>query len=617
MKKIKLFSSNSDPDQRSGFICIPKIHSLQLKPMCKGWQIPDELLLDQQHDRGILIGLPDQDKGEFVGIPEEMEGNLLVIGGNGSGKSCGVAKPTLESWNGPIVATDLKGELSAHYQRLYRRGCVSRRCIVVDPMNPAGPSYDPYWLLTNDEADNLVQNAFGLAAILCPESHDDKDRFWSQSEQAVVTAAIVWSVRRGLSFSEMAAYMLSKSLKEFCRELLTAQDGAIQSILGGMDSIREETLGCIERGIRNRLMISAADPRISHFLRGRGETGNWFHWDDLENFNIFLCIPPDKLEVWGWVVNLMCSQLIRHLEQRPEQHSPQGKHIPQTLLLLDEFPRFGKLEPISNALATLRSKGVTFCLVAQSVAQLDLIYGKLAREIISDNCRFKLILQAGDPETQTYFSQLIGSELHLQNNLSINLNASGKQVEGLNMGISENRDFRIHPHQLAALEKPVFLTPMGNCQVNKFPPDNFVRQRKPNKIPPDDCGIWSRHEPWVKEDVLLSLHQRTENARGKLLTGPEQQHAKHEGPSEQSGRKKQRCIMAVGAAVLQYFPDLYRVDPGCNKAEAQENLRIVNHFLDALFEPENAAILRQLQDKANRAYIRQTVTTNPAELPDA
>ena len=103
----------------------------------------------------------------------------------------------------------------------------------------------------------------------------------------------------------------------------------------------------------------------------------------------------------------------------------------------------------------------------------------------------------------------------------------------------------------------------------------------------------------------------------ELLTGPEQQHAKHEGPSEQSGRKKQRCIMAVGAAVLQYFPDLYRVDPGCNKAEAQENLRIVNHFLDALFEPENAAILRQLQDKANRAYIRQTVTTNLAGLPDA
>ena len=72
--------------------------------------------------------------------------------------------------------------------------------------------------------------------------------------------------------------------------------------------------------------------------------------------------------------------------------SPQGRKTNPILVLLDEFPLLGKMDVITNALTTLRSKKVTFCLMLQSIAQLDAVYGQDTRKIIVDNCQYKAIL---------------------------------------------------------------------------------------------------------------------------------------------------------------------------------------------------------------------------------
>lgn len=54
------------------------------------------------------------------------------------------------------------------------------------------------------------------------------------------------------------------------------------------------------------------------------------------------------------------------------------------LFLIDEFPRLGKIEAISNGLATLRSKKIHIALIVQSKSQLN------ARR--KKNCKTKLII---------------------------------------------------------------------------------------------------------------------------------------------------------------------------------------------------------------------------------
>lgn len=49
-------------------------------------------------------------------------------------------------------------------------------------------------------------------------------------------------------------------------------------------------------------------------------------------------------------------------------------------------------------------------LIIQSLAQLDSIYGKDTRKIITNNCNYKVVLKATEVETQEYFSKLVGTE---------------------------------------------------------------------------------------------------------------------------------------------------------------------------------------------------------------
>lgn len=607
-KKTQLISSNSNPKKRCGSIRLPKACPIRFRAASKEWKVPDEFRLGQKH--GIRVGFSGNAVKGSAGIPQGTDGNLLVIGGNGSGKSLGVAKPTLESWSGPLFATDIKGELSAHYAELLLRGKVSRPFLIVDPTDPAGPSYDPFWLLETDGPDALVRNAFDLAAILCPASRDGHDRFWTMSEQAVLAAAIIWGFDRGLSFSETTAFVLSKPLGELGDELQRSGDERVRAILGEVGQHKGEMLADIERGVRNNLMSGVADPCLAHFLRGRRETRDAFGWGDLDRCNVFLRLPPEKIETWGWVVRLLCAQLLRHLERRPEKHSEQGSAVPQTLLLLDEFPRFGPVEPLANALATLRSKRVNICLLIQSIAQLDHIYGQPVREIILDNTQFKLILQAGDPETQEALSRMIGTGLRLQNSLGVSMDAKATRTESMNWGTAETQDFRIPPHQLATLKKPVFLTPLGICKVKKFLPNDVKLSTDSGSTGTSTNGLVDRQKPGIRQEGRLTLSQRIENARVKLAKFEEQTLADWVETVDQQAKAAQRRKMAVGSVVLSYFPALQSVNPGRNQEEAVAQMAIVSDFLEELSKPENAAILRKLQDEACQAYMSRKSAKN-------
>ena len=95
--------------------------------------------------------------------------------------------------------------------------------------------------------------------------------------------------------------------------------------------------------------------------------------------------------------------VLTHFEQRNETNAQ------PILFLLDEFPRLGKISAMLDGLATLRSKKISICLIIQSLAQLDTIYGQNERKVILDTCAYKAILGVTDADTQEYFSRLCGN----------------------------------------------------------------------------------------------------------------------------------------------------------------------------------------------------------------
>lgn len=141
-------------------------------------KIPKALRLNMCKDSGLYIGIEKASKeNRYVGMSQGTEGNIIVVGGNGSGKSAGIAIPTLRTWKEAICATDVKGELSKCYEELFQKGTVTRPYIIFDPTQIGGPSYDPFWWLLQDSSDNLVSNIWEIALAIIPVLPSDNQPF--------------------------------------------------------------------------------------------------------------------------------------------------------------------------------------------------------------------------------------------------------------------------------------------------------------------------------------------------------------------------------------------------------------------------------------------------------
>lgn len=406
--------------------------------------------------------------------PLNDEGNALIIGGSGSAKSSGIVIPTItKTWNKPFIAVDIKGELRREYVKSEHAECFK----VFSLTEEQGNTYDPYRFLHQDQDDNLVSNVKEIAQSLIPLPISIYDPFWIQAAQSFLTAAILYYYHLEKSFIEtmmaVIATPISKIIQIICSsdyniakifvnnltaDIVDDADDTVNNVLS--DS---KMLTGIGQEITNRLSIFA-DQRVIKALEPNDDS---ISWDDTKACNTFISVPEDRLEQYNPVLTMILTQLIRALERRPEKHSVEGTKIPPLLLMLDEFPRLGKIDAIASAVSTLRSKGVTTVIVCQSLAQLDAIYGENIRRIILDNCQYKAIMGAGDDETQESLSKLIGTKLVPSNSIGISYNSYG-QISGYNYQFSKVRQPAIFPYELSSQrDREILITPEGYCLIDK------------------------------------------------------------------------------------------------------------------------------------------------------
>lgn len=137
-------------------------------------------------------------KGEYITKPEEADGHILVVGGAGSGKSSGIAIPTLKSWKGRAFVIDIKGEL--YEKTIHNRGQDKIR--VFNPTDRHACNYDPYYILRH--SDDISADARELALSICPLPPDTKEPFWIKSAQDMLTGFILYFCQQGDDFSVSA-----------------------------------------------------------------------------------------------------------------------------------------------------------------------------------------------------------------------------------------------------------------------------------------------------------------------------------------------------------------------------------------------------------------------------
>ena len=450
----------------------PAIHDLSTidKPSIRaGKNIPEEMILEIEKS-GVYLGLDKEyGKGYYVGKSSKDDGNILIAGINGSGKSYICAKSIIETWREPFVVLDCKGELYTHYLSLQSEGRVQRKPLLFDPLID-NTHYNPFAILQNDDI-HFEENVCEIAYSLIPQMPKNPNDYWSDMARDLLAATIIYGFSIKLDFIETMAIAVKFSGFELCNKINQSNIELAKDHIRDMAGLKEEQLAAIGTDMKRYIRIFATDPCIQTALSS-SENKRTFTWEDFstiaETPNIFLRLSQDRLEQWGSMTRLMITQLIRTLERRPDKQSFQRQNTKPVLLLLDEFPLLGKMDAITNALTTLRSKKVTFCLMIQSIAQLDAIYGQDIRKIIVDNCQYKVLFNITEPDSQEYFSRLIGSVPIARRGLSQSYNPYTDLIT-YGQQIQEFREPWILPHEFATNKDIWIHSPYGFLSALKLP----------------------------------------------------------------------------------------------------------------------------------------------------
>jgi type IV secretion system protein VirD4 len=412
-----------------------------------GYKPPKPML--SKRAEGFVFG---QKFRSYLVKPEDRDGHILVVGGAGSGKSRYVAIPSIQAWRRRVFAIDIKGELAA------KAGDYRPSLKIFNPLKPDACGYDPFFLLSR--GGNLAEDMREVVFAIVPKPAEIKDPFWVDGARNLLTGALLHYHHLGYSFIDVMNTVQHTPVLELLAGIRESGMETARLFVNQFAGMDVKTISGVFAELSNHIMVFATDQAVRASLsKPRSQTVTPF---DLEKgFDIFLQIPEDKLDQWKPLVSMMVNQFLKHFERRPDSEAE------PVLFLLDEFPRLGKMEVI-NGLATLRSKKITICLIVQSLAQLEAIYGRDQRKIIVDNCAYKAILSATDAETQEYFSRLVGT--YERARVSSSRSFEGEDTEDVK-GSSRTEAAEtvriIKPERFATLTDIVLLTPYGFCRAQK------------------------------------------------------------------------------------------------------------------------------------------------------
>jgi type IV secretion system protein VirD4 len=126
--------------------------------------------------------------------------------------------------------------------------------------------------------------------------------------------------------------------------------------------------------------------------------------------SLYLVVRAEDKDRIKPLMRLIINQLVRVL-LRPEityaGGRPQPPHRHRMLLMLDEFPSYGKLEVFQEALAYIAGHGIKAYLIMQDIAQL---WGAYSRdESIISNCHVRVAYAPNKIETADWLSRMTGT----------------------------------------------------------------------------------------------------------------------------------------------------------------------------------------------------------------
>lgn len=443
------------------------------------WATEDEL-----RKTGLLPVAGKKGAGAYVGgWTNPKTGDLHYLKHNGpehiaalaptrSGKGVGLVIPTCLSWPHSIILNDMKAELW-NLTAGWRSSEAGNICMKFDPAaEHDSVAFNPLEEIRVGTPNEVGDTQNLVTIIVDPEGKGLVDH-WAKTSHAFLTGLVLHELYKATSRSKTATlYDIvfaisdpSREVKELYQEMVDNEHdkhnhydnagvhpviaGAGRDMLNKPDDERGSVLSTamsflgLYRDPIVRKNTSRSDFRVMDLMNAE------------KPVSLYLVVRAEDKDRMKPLMRLILNQIVRVL-LRPEIQFVDGRgvapHKHKLLLMLDEFPSFGRLDIFSEALAYIAGYGIKAYLIMQDIAQLWASYGK--DETIISNCHIRIAYAPNKIETAEWLSKMSGTTTVVKEQIS----ASGKRFGGMldNVTKSFNETSRplLTPDEAQRLKSP-------------------------------------------------------------------------------------------------------------------------------------------------------------------
>lgn len=394
---------------------------------------------------GVILGRAKTLLGEKT-IVDNDNTHIALTAPTRSGKGVGVIIPTLLTWKGSSLVLDPKGENYA-LTGGYRQKVLKHKVLRFAPFSlDESISYNPLSAIRKGTKHEFTDVEV-ITSILVDNGKEGELDHWASGAKTLLNGAILhilYSKNGTGSLGDVIDFFTSPSAP-LVLELLAilGKDEKFKDIEPKYEHGKrkvfkeiydEETMNGVPDGVHPIVarmcakmlatpdkergsIISTAETKLGLFQNPiiRKNTKKIdFKINDLMNYetpvDLFICIQPEQIKLIAPFIRLFLTQVIGTLCPKMDFETREAVHKHKMLLLLDEFPAFGKVPILEKGIAYIAGYGLKGLFIGQSLSQYKQVYGRDVS--ILDNCATAVFYTPSpiDTETPKIISNLLGKE---------------------------------------------------------------------------------------------------------------------------------------------------------------------------------------------------------------
>ena len=376
---------------------------------------------------------------------ETEEGHIAVLGGSGLGKTSALLIPTLRAWKGRAFVIDISGDI-----------CKNARmpgCLIYQPQNPKTIPYNIFGAIDSQKDRNEKYELLEqLAFLIMPDKKKNTSEaaeFFNTEGRKMLTSALICYYNAGMDFISICEKIMENNWRDLLNDIAGHKNKKANLYIASFAGASEQNNAGCKQSMDKAIKLFATNEKIKKTIRRPVSGEKCVTPEILEKKNVFIVIDDDKLKLYAPLLHIITAQSLEYFSKRPVENKT------TILFCLDEFVSLGEME-ITEALRKLRKKHIRIMMLTQSMADIDLLYGRDERMAMMNNYLYKVILGCDDTDTQEYFAKLIGQHETKKNSISKN-SSQTTHTE------AEAKDWIIQPSDLARPGNEVILLSPDGC----------------------------------------------------------------------------------------------------------------------------------------------------------